>query len=97
MRKILKLFFNRYYTNGKRTIDILLFCWRKYIDWVYHISFGLFVFNITMFIFRWRLPNWVFISLFIFLFVNMALVLYIGVWPVSYTHLDVYKRQHLTL
>lgn len=45
MRKILKLFFNRYYTNGKRTIDILLFCWRKYIDWVYHISFGLFAFN----------------------------------------------------
>lgn len=38
MRKILKLFFNRYYTNGKRTIDILLYCWRKYIDWVYHIS-----------------------------------------------------------
>ena len=63
MRKILKLFFNRYYTNGKRTIDILLFCWRKYIDWVYHISFGLFAFNIIMFILRWRLPNWVFISL----------------------------------
>ena len=57
MRKILKLFFNRYYTNGKRTIDILLYCWRKYIDWVYHISFGLFAFNIIMFIFRWRLPN----------------------------------------
>lgn len=92
MRKILKLFFNRYYTNGKRTIDILLFCWRKYIDWVYHISFGLFAFNIIMFIFRWRLPNWVFISLFIFLFVNMALVLYIGVW-----HSNVTSRQIFVL
>ena len=92
MRKILKLFFNRYYTNGKRTIDILLYCWRKYIDWVYHISFGLFAFNIIMFIFRWRLPNWVFISLFIFLFVNMALVLYIGVW-----HSNVTSRQIFVL
>ena len=34
MRKILKLFFNRYYTNGKRTIDILLYCWLSYIFWI---------------------------------------------------------------
>ena len=37
MRKILKLFFNRYYTNGKRTIDILLYCWRKYIGYIIYL------------------------------------------------------------
>lgn len=80
MRKILKTFFDHYYTNGKKTIDVLLYWWRWYIDFVYYVSYGVLGLNIVMFIFRLRLPGWLFAIVFVTLLLNIALVLYIGVW-----------------
>ena len=80
-----------YYTNNQRTFDYLLFYMRKVLTGELVFTAVVFVLTLVGILFRIRIPDLLYAFIFLLLFINVMVSLYIGVWHTRLTSRQRFK------